>query len=162
METDEIARPAIIDAVRNPNPAPITFARVRSDYRAQDTLQLTVWGGEIVRILEPDLDGSGWIRIRRGLEIGDEGLVPLTVLGVAGLSTPPLDGGAGSFVVAAFDFPPPSHSPGHSEARLLRHHLYELSDEGLAYDELWAEVVVPDGSGSRLRGVVPKSYIKPV
>ena len=132
-------------------------------YAAQDDIQLNIATGEIVRLLEPDVMGRGWAKVRRGLETGEEGLVPQTFLEVVGPNSPVcMDGGVGRFVLGTFDFPPPNHTPGPGQARIFKHQLYELSDEGFAYDPEWVELVVPDGSGLRLRGIVPKSYVTAV
>jgi hypothetical protein len=64
--------------------------------------------------------------------------------------------------MATFDFPPPNHSLGAGQACIRKHQLYELSDEGHEFDSDWTELVVPDGSGVRLRGIVPKTYVKSI
>lgn len=144
-------------------PPRVTIARVRFDYVGENEADLRVLEGEVVRVIEPDLDGSGWVKARKGIEKGEEGLVPVAYVGVAGQSTPPLDGGGGRFVHALFDFPPTSHHLGPGEVAVKQHHIYELSQEGMAFDQLWAELLVPHpAAGTRIKGVVPKTYLQPV
>lgn len=139
----------------------VTLARVRFDYAGESDADLPVLEGEVVRITEPDLDGSGWVRARKGVEAGEDGLVPLAYVATVGASTPPLDGGGGRFVHALFDFPPTSHHLGPGEVRVRQHEIYELSTEGMAFDHAWAELLVPHpAAGTRIKGVVPKNYIQ--
>lgn len=148
-------RRAIVEALAPKAPS-VSLARVRFDYTATAVGELSVAAGEVLRVLEPDLDGSGWIKSRRGLDAGEEGLVPEAYLGMVGSSTPPIDGG-GRFVAALFDFPPSDHTLGAHEASISRFAIYELSTEGMAYDDLWCELVSADG-----RGAVPKTYVRAI
>lgn len=170
----EADRAAVLEALEPDTPPIAQLARVRYAYPAESILELSVAGGEIVRVIEPDLDGSGWAKVRRDDGAGPpggqpntdsevEGLVPLYVLALVGESTAPIDGGCGSFVSATFAFPPPNHTLGRGEVAIARGAMYELSSEGMAFDELWCELLVPapDG-GVRVKGVVPKSYVRPV
>ncbi|KAL1413415.1 Protein BZZ1 [Vanrija albida] len=146
-----------------PPPPSVGLARVLYSYPSAGGPEISVSSGEVVRVVEDD--GSGWVKVRRGLQTGDEGLVPRTYVDLVGSgSTPPADGAGGVFVVAMFDFPPPSHTPGPGETSVKQNAIYELSDEGMAFDAAWCELVVPDASGSglRLRGVVPKTYVKEI
>lgn len=157
----EVDRAAIAEAL-----APergIQLARVRATYPAGGILELGVRAGEVVRVLEPDLDGSGWAKVRQCFDAGakeKEGLVPLYTLGLVGASTAPADGGCGAFVSATFTFPPPDHRLGPGEIAVTKGEMYELTREGMAFDELWCELLkpAPDG-GVRVKGVVPKSYV---
>lgn len=146
-------RRAIVEALNAKAPT-VSLARVRFPYSATAIGELTVSAGEVLRVLEPDLDGSGWIKVRRGIETGAEGLVPEAYLGMVGSSTPPVDGG-GRFVAALFDFPPAGHILGVNEASIGRFEIYELSTEGMAYDDLWCELLVPGDK----KGAVPKTYV---
>jgi hypothetical protein len=124
---------------------------------------MNIWAGEILRVLKADVTGNGWVTARRGLDVGDEGLVPEGFLDFASQNTLPADGGSGTFVVCTFDFPPPNHTLGPGQACIRKHQLYELSDEGFGFDADWVELIVPKGSdGGRIRGIVPKSYVRPV
>lgn len=140
------------------------LARVRATYPAGGILELGVRAGEVVRVLEPDLDGSGWAKVRRAFDASpqdkDQGLVPLYTLALVGSSTAPADGGCGIFVSATFTFPPPDHRLGMGEIAVSKGGMYELTREGMAFDELWCELLVPapDG-GVRVKGVVPKTYV---
>lgn len=154
---------AAVIAEASEEPPRVTLARVRFDYAGENSADLSVLEGEVVRITEPDLDGSGWVKARKGLEVGQDGLVPLAYVGTVGSSTPPLDGGGGKFVHALFDFPPASHHLGPGEVRVRQHEIYELSTEGMAFDHAWAELLVPHpAAGTRIKGVVPKNYIQTV
>lgn len=189
VASTEEDRAAVLEALAPDVPAIAQLARVRYAYPADGVLELSVATGEIVRVVEPDLDGSGWAKVRRrfedeaaplsGLssaaassdELGqgrgkttdDEGLVPLYVLALVGEATAPLDGGCGMFVSAVFTFPPPSHQLGRGEVAIQKGAMYELTSEGMAFDELWCELLVPaPGGGVRVKGVVPKTYVKMV
>lgn len=176
----EADRVAVLEALAPDVPPIAQLARVRYAYPADGVLELSVASGEIVRIVEPDLDGSGWAKVRRGFEdadggaaggegpvsgrtktTDDEGIVPAYVLALVGESTAPADGGCGMFVAATFTFPPPPHPLGHGEVAVTRGAMYELSSEGMAFDELWCELLVPSPQGgARVKGVVPKSYVQ--
>ncbi|TXT15665.1 hypothetical protein VHUM_00168 [Vanrija humicola] len=147
-------------AVEEMPPPSVSLARMLYSYTAAGGPEISVGSGEVLRVVE--VDGSGWIKVRRGLKSGDEGLVPLSYVDLVGGTVPPQDGAGGVFVVAMFDFPPPSHTPGPGETSIKQHAIYELSDEGMQFDDAWCELCVPDASGSglRLRGVVPKTYVK--
>ncbi|KAL7419180.1 Protein BZZ1 [Cryptotrichosporon argae] len=175
LPVSDLDRPAVADAMaaaadtsdvgdRDVGGGRGAYARVVHSYDATSEAELSVCRGEVVHVVEPDLDGLGWVRVSRGMDGGDTGLVPLSYLGIVGFSTPPLDGGGGRFVVATYDFPPPSHPPGPGEARVARGAIYELSDAGMAFSPDWCELVVADPAahGVRVRGFVPKTYVREV
>ncbi|BEI97478.1 hypothetical protein CcaverHIS631_0210670 [Cutaneotrichosporon cavernicola] len=155
----EADRAAIAEALV---PEPVfQLARVRSTYPSGGTLELGLSEGEIVRVLEPDLDGNGWAKVRRVFDANQEqeGLVPVYILGLVGSSTAPVDGGCGMFVSATFTFPPPDHRLGPGEIEITKGSMYELTREGMAFDKLWCELLVPAPDGGRVKGVVPKTYV---
>ncbi|CAK9782839.1 hypothetical protein CC85DRAFT_303196 [Cutaneotrichosporon oleaginosum] len=140
----------------------VQLARVRASFPAGGILELSVRAGEVVRVLEPDLDGSGWAKVRRAFDAGStdqEGLVPLYALALVGSSTAPADGGCGIFVSADFTFPPPEHTLGVGEIAISKGAIYELTRVGMAFDELWCQLLVPGPDGARVKGVVPKTYV---
>ncbi|GMK59277.1 hypothetical protein CspeluHIS016_0702920 [Cutaneotrichosporon spelunceum] len=156
---DEADRAAITAALAGDLSVPL--ARARSAYPSGGSLELGLSAGEIVRLLEPDLDGSGWAKVSRSFDTNkdQEGLVPVYVLGLVGSSTAPADGGCGAFVSATFTFPPPDHRLGPGEIAITKGSMYELTGEGMAFDELWCELLVPGPDGERTKGVVPKTYV---
>ncbi len=129
----------------------------------------------LVLILEPDLEGCGWVKVRDGVKEGmSEGLVPAAYVVDSIASPPPGDGGSGSFgmwifscqlsltnaceVIALFDYSNPALE---EHAAIVQHRIYELSVVGDSYDEYWSEVMYGDSEGPRLRGIVPTTYITP-
>lgn len=152
--------------------------KVEYDFSAEGPGEITVLAGEKLPLLEPD-DGSGWVKVRRGL---DTGIVPsayVTVFnagggGVGGRSDNPFDStadnspdaaGAGAGALP----PPPPPSRGAASSHKTVTALYDFDGEGISQLSIRAgdkiNVVEADpGNGwttgelNGARGIFPTNY----
>lgn len=136
-------------------------------FEASSPHELSVAEGERVEMLEDDVDGSGWIKVRAGA--GREGLVPtsycdfdnITAASIAttqdtgynGAKALPATQGCGLFVRTLYDYA----AQGTDEHSISEGERLELTATGMSYAEGWCEVI-KDGRTA----IVPSNYVEEV
>ncbi|TKY85284.1 hypothetical protein EX895_006364 [Sporisorium graminicola] len=138
-------------------------------FEASSPFELSVAEGEQVELLEDDVDGNGWIKVRAGA--GREGLVPTSycdfeggsaaataaVQQSTGYSSAEADTaaaqGCGLFVQALYDYA----AQGDDEHSISVGEPIELTATGMSYADGWCQVV-KDGRV----GIVPSNYVEQV
>ncbi|CDR88269.1 related to BZZ1-Myo3/5p-Bee1p-Vrp1p actin assembly complex component [Sporisorium scitamineum] len=134
-------------------------------FEASSPFELSVAEGETVELLEDDVDGNGWIKVRAGA--GREGLVPTSYCdfegaatgataaihdtGYIGGGTTPTPQGCGQFVKALYDYA----AQGDDEHSLSVGEQIELTATGMSYADGWCQVV----KEGRV-GIVPSNYVE--
>lgn len=98
-------------------------------FHASSPFELSVAEGEHVELLEDDVDGSGWIKVRAG--VGKEGLVPTSYceFGDAVPEASAIPQGCGQFVKAMYDYV----AQGADEHSLATGEQVELTAVGMSY-----------------------------
>ncbi|CBQ70233.1 related to BZZ1-Myo3/5p-Bee1p-Vrp1p actin assembly complex component [Sporisorium reilianum SRZ2] len=137
-------------------------------FDASSPFELSVAEGETVELLEDDVDGNGWIKVRAGA--GREGLVPTSYCKFEGGATGATaaaavedtgynGGGAhtaapqgcGQYVKALYDYA----AQGDDEHSISVGERVELTATGMDYADGWCQVV-KDGR----TGIVPSNYVE--
>ncbi|SPO22896.1 related to BZZ1 - Myo3/5p-Bee1p-Vrp1p actin assembly complex component [Ustilago trichophora] len=145
--------------------------KVIYSFDASSPFELSVTEGEQVELLEDDLDGTGWIKVRA--DAGGEGLVPtsyclfgngsknagsMAIVQDAGYIGGGGGGGeavqgCGQFVKALYDYA----AQGNDEHSLSVGEQIELTATGFSYADGWCEGV-KDGR----TGIMPSNYVEQI
>ena len=132
--------------------------RVVYDFDATSPFELSVAEGEIVELIEDDVDNTGWVKVKKG---GMQGLVPTSYCefdSSASAGTEPAGDagvaqGCGQFVRALYEYA--EQHP--EELSLAEGEQVELTAVGFEYGEGWCE-----GIKSGRVGIFPSNYVERV